>query len=328
MVEKTMSMVLTTSFATTIELELKRVEARLLEIVSIGQAVIDEKVRALIRAGGKRLRPSLALHSGRMFGADPGRTLVVAAGIELLHTATLVHDDLVDNAAERRGASTLNASLPAGIVVLTGDFLFAQAAGLVSEAEHLGVVQAFARALSEICRGELLQAQSKNTLVSMEDYYQRIYGKTAALFRTAAASGAMLSDASPQQIHALEEYGRLLGMAFQIVDDTLDLTSNAEKLGKPIGHDLREGIVSLPVLIYHAQNRANGTLKRVIAGQASEEQIAAVIQDIRASGAIDQALDIAQDFARQARDALAIAPDGPARQALIEMTYFAVNRDR
>jgi geranylgeranyl pyrophosphate synthase len=315
-------------FIASIEQDLKRLEERLLAAVLMAHSPIGDRLHQLVRAGGKRLRPSLTMYAGYIFDADPDRVLSVASGIELLHTASLVHDDLVDNAQERRGVPTLNSSFPMGLVVLSGDLLFAEAARLVAEADHVGVVRSFARALSEICHGELLQAQTKHTLVSPEEYYQRIYGKTGSLFRTASEAGAMLGTDDPELIEAMSEYGRLLGMAFQIVDDALDFTGKGDRLGKPSGHDLREGIISLPVLLYHARSdQLNGTFKRVIAGRATEQQITATIEDIRASGAVDEALEIAHDFSRQAREQLRIVPARSAREALINLTHFAVNRD-
>jgi geranylgeranyl pyrophosphate synthase len=316
------------SLTATIEQELALLEERLLSVVPMSDSSVGERITELIKAGGKRLRPSLTFYAGRIFNANLERTISVAAGIELLHTATLVHDDLVDNAPARRGQPTLNSMFPMGLVVLSGDLLFAEAARLVAEADHVGVIRSFARALSEICRGELLQAQSKHTLASLDEYYDRIYGKTGSLFRTAAETGAMLGTDDPDQIHAMSEYGRLLGMAFQIVDDALDFTSDAESLGKPIGHDLREGVISLPVLLYNAQSsHLNGTFKRVVSGNGTEEQIVATIEAIKDSGAVDEALEQAGGFARQAREALQIVPNNVARQTLIELTRFTVTRD-
>lgn len=313
---------------TTLEHELQRLEGKLLQAVPISQSTLGDRMRMLIQAGGKRLRPTLTFYAGRIYEADPDRVISVAAGIELLHTATLIHDDLVDNAAERRGVPTLNAAFPMGLVVLSGDLLFAEAAQLVAEADHVNVVRSFARALSEICHGEILQAQTKHTLSSVEEYYTRIYGKTGSLFRTAAETGTMLGTDDPEQIEAMAEYGRLLGMAFQIVDDTLDFTSSEERLGKPIGHDLRQGIISLPVLLYHQHNQSlNGTFKRVISGHANEAQMVETIEAIKASGAVDDALATARDFAQRARSALDIVPSGPARDALLGLTSFTVQRD-
>jgi geranylgeranyl pyrophosphate synthase len=315
-------------FTTTIEGDLSRLEERLLEAVPASNSSVGDRIRALVTAGGKRLRPTLTIYAGRIFGADPDRTISVASGIELLHTATLVHDDLVDNAQERRGVATLNSMFPMGLVVLSGDLLFAEAARLVAEADHVGVVRSFARALSEICRGELLQAQTKHTLASREEYYERIYGKTGSLFRTATEAGAMLGTDDAVMIDAMSEYGRNLGLAFQIVDDTLDFTSNAERLGKPIGHDLREGIISLPVLLYHDNIMPlNGTFRRVVSGRATEEQIAETIHAIKASGAVEESLRIAEDFASKALESLAVVPSSPIRDVLSELASFTVSRD-
>jgi len=317
------------SFTASIEYELSRLEERLLDAVSEDGSIVGERIRDIVRAGGKRLRPSLTFYAGRMFNADLERTIAVAAGLEMLHTATLVHDDLVDNAQERRGIPTLNAFFPPGLVILSGDMLFALAAQLVTEADHVGVVRAFARTLNEICGGELLQAKTKHILVPIEEYYTRIYGKTGSLFRMAAEAGAMLGDADPQAVEAMSTYGRLLGMAFQIVDDALDFTSNAEQMGKPSGRDLREGVITLPVLLYNAKaGHLNGAFRRVIAGTATEEQINATIAAIMTSGAIEEALKVARDFAGRARESLASFPDSPARAQLIQLTEVAVDRDR
>lgn len=317
-----------TSFAATFEHQLSLLEERLIQAVPLPDSTVGDQIRDLVRAGGKRLRPSLTLCAASIYGANLDDTLTVASGIELLHTATLIHDDLVDNARERRGTSTMNAVFPLGLVVLSGDLLFAEAARLVAEVENMNVVRSFARALSEICHGELMQAQSKFSFASFENYYQRIYGKTASLFRTAAETGAMLGTDDPKQIEAMGEYGRLLGMAFQIIDDTLDFTSDAQKLGKPIGHDLRDGVISLPVMLYHQKQRnPNGAFNRVIVGDANESQLLSVIEAIKASGAVEESMLIAADFARQAREKLSIVPADEAREMLISFTHFAVDRD-
>lgn len=317
------------SFITVLEYELGLLEERLQQAIPMAHSTIGDRLRELVLAGGKRLRPSLILLTGRLYQAELERSLSAAAGIELLHTATLIHDDLVDNALERRGAQTLNAVMPMGLVVLSGDLLFAEAARLVAEAEHVGVVSSFARALSEICHGELLQAQAKHTITSKDDYFKRIYGKTASLFRTATEIGAMLGSQDDNQIAAMSDYGRYLGMAFQIVDDALDFSSDTSQLGKPGGHDLREGVISLPVILFNAQHKnLNGSFKQVIAGKASEAEVLALIEDIRSSGVIDEALTIAQNYAQQARDILVNVPaDNGVRDILAELTYFTVNRN-
>ncbi|MBN2471934.1 MAG: polyprenyl synthetase family protein [Anaerolineae bacterium] len=316
------------SFTTSIAYELQLLEDRLIQAVPVDRSSVADQVKEIVRAGGKRLRPSLTIYAGRIFNAPLQSTIAVAAGLEMLHTATLIHDDLVDNAQERRGVPTLNANLPMGLVVLTGDMLFATAAKLVAEANHVEIMRDFAHTLGEICHGELVQAQTKHTLVPIEEYYSRIYGKTASLFRAAAQSGAMLGTDDVESIQMMSNYGRLLGMAFQIIDDALDFSSDAQQLGKPNGHDLREGVITLPVLLYHArQARLNGTFKRVIAGTATSEQVEHTIEDIKNSGAVDEAISIAVDFARRARESLDGLADSEARQQLLELTRFAISRD-
>lgn len=316
------------SFTSSIAYELQRLEERLIEAVPVDHDTIGDRVRDLVRAGGKRLRPSMTFYTARVFNAELEPTIAVAAGIEMLHTATLIHDDLVDNAQERRGVATLNSQFPMGLVVLTGDMLFAAAAELVAEANHVGVVRSFARTLGEICHGEIVQAQTKHTLAPVDQYYKRIYGKTGSLFRAAAEAGAMLGTTDEADIGAMSEYGRLLGMAFQIIDDALDFSTNTQRIGKPIGHDLREGVITLPVLLYNARHKnLNGTFTRVIAGTASDDQIEHTIEAIRKSGAVDEAIDIARDFARRARHMLHELPDSEARHHLLELASFTIDRD-
>ncbi len=317
------------SFTTSIAYELQQLEERLIQAVApLGHSSVADHVRDIVRAGGKRLRPSLTFYTARIFNAPLEPTIAVAAGIEMLHTATLIHDDLVDNAQERRGVPTLNSAFPMGLVVLTGDMLFAAAAELVAEANHVAIVRDFAQTLGEICHGELIQAQTKHTLVPIEDYYKRIYGKTGSLFRAAAQAGAMLGTTDPESIQAMSNYGRLLGMAFQIIDDALDFSSDTQLLGKPAGHDLREGVITLPALLYHARQASlNGTFKRVVAGTATSDQVESTIEDIRSSGAVDEAIGIAMDFAQRARDSLNGVADSEARQQLLELTRFAITRD-
>ena len=171
----------------------------------------------------------------------------MAAAVETLHNATLVHDDLIDNALVRRGMTTLNAVWNKGATVLAGDYLFARAAGFAAETENVRVVQLFAETLRIICEGELRQLFSaRQWRQAKEDYYPRIFAKTASLFASATRSGAILGGASPEQEQALYDYGHHLGMAFQIVDDILDYSGDEATLGKPVGGDLRQGIVTLP----------------------------------------------------------------------------------
>src|SRR3972149_2242986 len=204
----------------------------------------------LLSSGGKRIRPAVALLAGGMLGADPERTISLAAAAEMLHTATLVHDDLIDGALLRRGIATLNAQWSPAATVLTGDFVFAQAAKLAAETNSIPVMRLFAETLAIIVSGELTQMFTSRGVVSKEDYYKRIYAKTASMFELAAAASAMLSPVTDKVVTKMRRFGYQIGMAFQIVDDVLDFTGEQTTMGKPVASDLRQGLITLPALYF------------------------------------------------------------------------------
>lgn len=304
--------------------DLKLLEDKMLDATSMGHETLDGAVQIIIRAGGKRLRPAITFLVGRMFDTEFEATLSVGASVEMLHTATLIHDDLIDGAQERRGVPTLHSKLSTGITVLTGDFLFAKAASLAAEANNVRVVKLFADTLVKICQGEILQARTRWVLPELEVYLERIYGKTAALFEAAAVSAAILGGASEPQISAMAKYGRFLGLAFQIVDDALDFLSTTENLGKPAGHDMRQGILNLPVMYYIEQGHiAEADL---FSRLEAEDDVDGLVQEIRNSGVVEQAIEMARDYARKAAEMLMTMPSGEARQALDAVTTYAVAR--
>jgi geranylgeranyl pyrophosphate synthase len=288
---------------------------------------LGEVLDHLIAGGGKRVRPSLALLVSYLYPVEPRRAISLAAAIELLHTATLVHDDLIDGALVRRGNPTVNATWTPGATVLTGDFLFARAADLAAQTDNVQVMHLFARTLMIICSGEIHQMLDRRIGLDRQKYYDRIYAKTAALFAVAAEAAAVLGDAPAPEITALREYGEQLGMAFQVVDDVLDFVSDESKLGKPVGSDLRAGLVTAPTLWFLEQNPAaiviNGILND---GRQDQASIRAAVELIRASGAIEASLDEARRFIRRSQVALELVPPGEYRDALWELADFVVDR--
>src|SRR5512143_1944145 len=234
--------------------DLGRVEAKLRETPQIQDVEFDlvsEAIGHLLGSGGKRIRPSLALLAGRLYPADRQKIVSLAAAVEMLHTATLVHDDVVDGSLLRRGSPTLNARWSPGATILTGDYVFARAADLAAQTDNVRVMRIFARTLMTIVSGALRQqfsdAQIRQT---REDYFKRIYAKTASMFELSTEAAGVLINASEDQIQALKDFGHDLGLAFEIMDDVLDLVGDTSQLGKPVAHDLREGIVTLPVIEY------------------------------------------------------------------------------
>lgn len=312
--------------------DLERVEVKLQEAARIDFPAVSDLVLGLVQAGGKRLRPLVLLLAGRAFDSDPATLVTAGAGVELLHTASLVHDDTVDRSALRRGRPTLNSVLSSGAVILLGDFLFAQSAMLAAATNSPRVVSIFASTLADICDGQLREMFVAHRLdQTREEYEKRIYGKTASLFAGAAEMGAFIGNAPDRTVQALRQYGSDVGMAFQIVDDVLDLREREDKLGKPAGHDLTQGTVTLPTIIYAsglsegsaAMDRLRGVVSGELDDRSSVEQ---VVQEIRNSGALDAAMAEAEGFAGRAKEQAANVLESETREMLLEVAEIAVDR--
>jgi geranylgeranyl pyrophosphate synthase len=281
----------------------------------------------LMAAGGKRIRPIITLLMGSLLGADDGKLISLSASIEMLHTATLVHDDLIDGALLRRGNPTLNSHWTPAATVLTGDYIFAQAAQLAAEIGSTEAMSIFAETLSIIVNGELSQLFGKSKLPSREDYYYRIYEKTGSLFALSARAAAMISPADRKYIKPAESYGKELGKAFQIVDDVLDFTGDQDRVGKPIGHDLRQGIPTLPAIYYGEQHPEDQVLLACLDGSATEKEADGLIQRINESGVIEQALEEANQCVESAIKSLDDLPNGKEKDALERLGPVIVSRD-
>lgn len=288
---------------------------------------LGEALEHLLSSGGKRVRPAVALLTGGMYGADAERLVTLGAAIELLHTATLVHDDLIDGALFRRGIATLNARWSPAATVLTGDYVFARAAKLAAETNSIEVMRLFAETLAIIVNGEITQMFTSKSLISREDYYQRIYAKTASMFELATAAAALLSPVDEAVVRAARQFGYQIGMAFQIVDDVLDFTGEQETIGKPVASDLRQGLITLPTLYYFEAHPDDPDIQLILNGQLyNEERLDRLISAIRQSGSIERSLEEAQTFISKALNALKEQPDCPERHALEDLANYIVNR--
>jgi geranylgeranyl pyrophosphate synthase len=324
-----MEMIKEVNLLNLVQADLERVEQKMRGIADGAYLPLAEAFVQLLGSGGKRLRPALALAAHNLLREPASdKAIAVAAAVEMLHNATLVHDDLIDNALVRRGMTTLNAQWNKGATVLAGDYLFARAAGFAAETENVPVIQLFSETLGIIVEGELRQLFSSRQWDQPQSaYYPRIFAKTASLFASATKSGAILGGASEEQVQALYDYGKDLGMAFQIVDDILDYTGEESTLGKPVGGDLRQGIVTLP-FFYFLKNHSNP--ERVLAslenGNGSAEVVGEIISQVRRSDAMRQASAEAQDFAARAKARLESFPEGQYRRALEELADFVVSR--
>ncbi len=316
--------------------ELAAVETLLLEVHRLQANVsplIQKALRSLVMSGGKRLRPALALLSAYLYGSPlPANIYPVAASLEMLHTATLIHDDLLDHAKVRRGHRTLNTRWTMGATVLGGDLAFSWAANLISQGEDTHLMRRFAETLGVICNGELNQLfHGRGTVPTPEAYYERIFAKTASLFELAAEAGPRLRQRPEEEIDRLRHFGRLLGLAFQIADDVLDFMGDEATLGKPVGGDLRQGLITLPVLYYLEQHpddrRVQAILDRVRAEEPPEESVVqALLVDLRRSQVADRAMATAEAHIEEALGLLEAYPPSPYRAALEEIARFAVRR--
>jgi geranylgeranyl pyrophosphate synthase len=311
--------------------DLDQVEARLHQAANVDYPLVGDFLEGIITSGGKRLRPTLLLLAARPFEYDLSTLIPAAAGIELLHTASLVHDDTIDHALLRRGQPTLNTAFPTETVILLGDYLFAQSAMLATETMNARVVAVFAAALGEICDGQLREIFNGSRLdQTREDYELRIYGKTASLFAAAAEMGAILGNASEDEVANLRAFGSDIGMAFQIVDDVLDFRSTAEQTGKPVGADLRQGTVTLPTMLFLASLDGSPTatqVRRIVDGEpVPEEEVAAVATLIAESTATDAALESAHTYARRALARLESLDNRHIAAQLAALADLSVNR--
>lgn len=290
------------------------------------QSVVDY----LVGAGGKRLRPALTMMAASFFPVDSDKLYCLAAAVELLHTATLVHDDLIDNSLFRRGMPTLNVSWSPAATILTGDFLFARSAQLAAQTDSVRIVNIFAETLMTIVGGELNQLfnDGHERVPTVNQYHGRIYAKTASLFAGGTEMGGILSHAPEEQIRALRDFGYYLGMAFQVVDDILDFKGDEDHIGKPVANDLRQGIATLPVMLFNEKKPNHPTiLKAVRKDFVNDAEILDVVNQIRASGCVEASMEEAVRFARQAQAALEKLPDTPYRQAMYGLADYTITRD-
>ena len=295
-------------------------------------ALIPQLAAHLVAAGGKRLRPLLTLAAARLCGYAGMRHVKLAACVEFIHTATLLHDDVVDESALRRGQASANALFGNQASVLVGDFLFARAFELMVEDGNLKVLAILSAASATIAEGEVLQLVTQNdTGTTEQQYLDVIHGKTAALFAAATRVGAVVADQPLPAEEAMDSYGRNLGIAFQLVDDALDYSAAQEQLGKTVGDDFREGKITLPVLLALARGTEEERVfwRRVLEDRDQTEADLPHAQALMAQhGALADTINRARDYGDAALVALASFPDGPERRALAGIVEFCIARAR
>jgi octaprenyl-diphosphate synthase len=295
-------------------------------------ALIPQLASHIVAAGGKRLRPLLTLAAARLCGHQGRRHIGLAACVEFIHTATLLHDDVVDESELRRGQASANALFGNKPSVLVGDFLFARAFRLMVEDGSLEVLRILSEASATISEGEVLQLTIQNDLATDEStYLQVIEGKTAALFAAAAEIGAVVAGRPAAEQAALRAYGLDLGIAFQLVDDALDYAADQAALGKTVGDDFREGKITLPVLLAHARGDAEEKAfwrRTIEARDQAEGDLAQAVALMQRHGALADTIARARDYAARAQRRLDLFPDGPVKRAMADLAAFCVDRRR
>jgi len=309
--------------------DLATVETALREEIGRDPYVVSSPMADLFAAGGKRLRPALVLLAAMCGRYELEQLMPAAMAVELTHAATLVHDDVIDRSAVRRGRPTVAASLGDEPAIVIGDFYFAKAYEHAARTDSPEVVGILARAVMEICAGEVRQQAIRYRYsTDVTEYMGRIRAKTATLLAACCDIGALLAGIDPLQRKALESYGVLLGLAFQIADDVLDYTGSEGEVGKPIGHDIAEGFATLPLMLAMKDKIRAERLETVLRDgrKLSADEARLVVDEVRAGGGADQATAVAREYASAARAQLDAIPESAARAALAALTDYVVTR--
>lgn len=306
------------------------VNAVILEQLSSDVQLINQLGYYIVSGGGKRIRPMIAVLSARALGYQGNAHINIAALIEFIHTATLLHDDVVDESDMRRGKATANAAFGNAASVLVGDFIYTRAFQMMTQLGSLKVLEVMSEAVNVIAEGEVLQLMNCNDPDITEESYMRvIYSKTARLFEAASQCSGILAGATDEQEHALQDYGRYLGTAFQLIDDLLDYSADGKTLGKNVGDDLNEGKPTLPLL--HAMR--NGTPEQTLMIREAIEQgngrhlLQPVLEAMSACGSLEWTHQRAEEEADKAIAALHILPESEHKEALIALAHMSVQRD-
>ncbi len=317
----------TVTFLSPVTEEITLVEERMRAQADEHHPDLRAALEHLLAAGGKRVRPTLSLLVGNMLGAPLEKLINLGAAVELLHTATLVHDDLIDGSLLRRGTPTLNARWSPPATVLTGDFLFARAAKLAADTDHLPLMKLFSDTLATIVNGELTQMFTSRGLINRDNYYKRIYAKTASLFEMTSRAAAMVSPASDDTIEAMRDFGYQIGMAFQIVDDILDFNGDQNAVGKPLGSDLLNGLVTLPAIYFAEINPDDvDVLSLPNGGWTNNENMTRLVEKIRSSNCTKKAMVEAEQHVDRALARLESFEACAERDALENLAKYIVDR--
>lgn len=309
--------------------ELAIVEERLITSIQSDLPILDQASTHLVKAGGKRLRPAFALLSAKMFTESLDEVIPLAVALELIHMATLVHDDVIDDSSLRRGRETVKSGWGNRVSIYAGNYVFARSLSLVSSYRRSDILEVLAEASMRICEGEINQMLScYDVNQGLKDYLRRIERKTALLISVSCQLGAMILNAEESKSLALKNYGYYLGMAFQITDDILDFVADEEILGKPVGSDIKQGVITLPAIYAIKYDKRGDQLRNWLASpEDCINRCEEIIQIVNDSDGIDYAYQVSCRYLEKARQELRFLPDGPVKDSLDKIALFISNRE-
>ena len=321
-------MITVTELLAPVENDLETLLSDLRSLIGAGHPILQAAAEHLFSAGGKRIRPGIVLLISRALARDgdlSARHRRLAEITEMIHTASLVHDDVVDEASTRRGVETVHSRFDARVAVLAGDFLFAQASWHLANLDDLDVVKLLSRVIMDLADGEVKQGLFRyETGQSFETYLEKSYCKTASLIANSSRAAGVLSSCTEPQLDGLYQFGRQLGLAFQVVDDILDFTGSEQQLGKPAASDLASGYLTAPCFYAMEEHpELTALIDRQFSGA---DDLDRALSMVRSSKAIPRTRELAETFARESREAIAWLPDSPSKRALMELPDFVLSR--
>ena len=307
-------------------------------------ALVDEKLRSLAPAevghlrplleyvaetGGKRVRPAITLLAGHFYPHEQDKLVLMAGAVELLHLATLIHDDTVDDSSTRRGRATIGSVWGHHVAVLFGDYVFATSATFVCDTDNIRIMRRFSETIMDLASGELIEYFGSFDATQARDLYNdRIYRKTASLFCTAGESGALLASGPESEVQAMRRYGYNIGMAYQVGDDLLDFEGDETDLGKPVGSDLLHGVLTLPTIMLEERYPQDSPVAELFRDRDNPAKLQRVIDMIHNSNIIRDCEGVVQDYCNRACEELNVMPEGEARRSLQELAEYVYHRRR
>ncbi len=319
----------TTSIYAPVQEGLAKVDDKLRSLAETETSPVQPLLKYVTDDGGKRVRPAITLLCAQFHPHDPARPIIMASAVELLHLATLIHDDTVDNSPLRRGRATVSNTWSPHVAVLFGDYVFATSATFVCDTQNIRVIRRFSETIMELASGQLMEYFTAFDATHARDIYNdRIYRKTASLFCTASESGAVLGEAPENEVQALRDYGFNIGMAFQVRDDMLDFEGDPSNLGKPVGSDLLNGVLTLPTIMLMERYPNDDLVQSLFKDRSNEKKLQKVVDVINDSTILADCDQVVLDYSDKACQALNTLPDCEPKESLINLAEYITARRR